>query len=173
MPRVEVTRTYLEMTRAEDLVPAQAPADGIRIEQARRSPASFYRYLYTEVGRGYFWIDRLGWTDEQIRQHLDQDGLSLWVLQVEGSPAGFFELLRREDGSMEIAYFGLLPEFHGGGLGKYLLTEAVQRAWAEGALRVWLHTCTLDDPAALPNYRARGFRPFKQEIYIANLPDPA
>jgi len=37
--------------------------------------------------------------------------------------------------------------------------------------RVWLHTCTLDDPAALPNYVARGFRPFREERYEADLPD--
>jgi GNAT superfamily N-acetyltransferase len=58
-----------------------------------------------------------------------------------------------------------LPEFLGRGLGKHLLTQAVQTAWGLGAARVWLHTCTLDDPAALPNYLARGFRPFKTDVY--------
>ena len=66
---------------------------------------------------------------------------------------------------MEIAYFGLLPEFLGKGLGKLLLTLAVTEAWDSGARRVWLHTCTLDDPAALPNYLRRGFRKFKEERY--------
>jgi GNAT superfamily N-acetyltransferase len=172
MPRVEVTRTYLEMTRPEQLVPARVQDDGVRVEEAHNCPASFYRYLYVEVGRAYHWLDRLDWTDDQIRAHLAQPGLSLWVLHVAGSPAGFFELLGREDGSVEIAYFGLLPEFHRRGLGKHLLTEAVDRAWSQGANRVWLHTCSLDDPAALPNYRARGLQPFKQENYVAMLPDP-
>jgi hypothetical protein len=27
-----------------------------------------------------------------------------------------------------------------------------------------LHTCTLDSPRALPNYRARGLRPFRTEV---------
>jgi GNAT superfamily N-acetyltransferase len=72
---------------------------------------------------------------------------------------------------VEIAYFGLLPEFLGRGLGRYLLTEAATRAFDLGASRVWLHTCTLDDPAALPNYRARGFEPFKTETYSADLPE--
>jgi GNAT superfamily N-acetyltransferase len=65
----------------------------------------------------------------------------------------------------EVAYFGLLVEFQGRGLGKHLLSEAVQRSWGFGATRVWVHTCTLDGPAALPNYVSRGFRPFKTEVY--------
>src|SRR5438094_198572 len=65
---------------------------------------------------------------------------------------------------------GSLPEFTRRGFGKHLLTEAVRHAWAEGARRVWLHTCTLDHPAALPNYVARGFRPFKTERYVTETP---
>jgi ribosomal protein S18 acetylase RimI-like enzyme len=170
---VEVTRTYLQMTRPDQLRGACVEDPDVRLEQARRCPVSFYRYLYREVGRRYHWVDRLPWSDGQVRAHLDQEALSLWVLHVQGSPAGLFELLRHHDGSVEIAYFGLLPEFHGRGLGKHLLTEAVTRAWAERPSRVWLHTCTLDDPAALPNYTARGFEAFKQETYLATLPEAA
>jgi GNAT superfamily N-acetyltransferase len=90
---------------------------------------------------------------------------------VRGAPAGFFELKAHADGGVEIAYFGLLPEFIGRGLGKHLLTEAVERAWGLGARRVWLHTCSLDDKAALPNYLARGFRPFHEETYTVPAPD--
>jgi GNAT superfamily N-acetyltransferase len=82
-----------------------------------------------------------------------------------GDTAGYFELKKWEDGSTEIAYFGLLQKFIGRGLGKYLLTSAVERAWADGATRVWLHTCTDDDTAALPNYLKRGFKPYKIETY--------
>jgi GNAT superfamily N-acetyltransferase len=84
----------------------------------------------------------------------------------EGTKAGYFELRKCADGSTEVAYFGLLPEFIGRGLGKHLLTYAVQQAWSDGANRVWLHTCTLDDAAAKPNYIRRGFKPFKTEHYL-------
>jgi GNAT superfamily N-acetyltransferase len=93
------------------------------------------------------------------------------LLSVAGAPAGYFELESHRDGSVEVSYFGLLPEFRGRGLGKYMLTEAAQGAWAQGANRVWLHTCTLDHPGALANYLGRGFRPFKTETYEASLPD--
>ena len=170
-PATEVRRTYLEMTAPTDLRPARSADPAARVERIEGCPASFYRYLYAEVGRAYRWTDRLAWTDEEIRAHLATPDVSVWLLTVKAAPAGFFELKTGGDGSTEIAYFGLLPEFIGRGYGKHLLTEAAERAWSTGAVRVWLHTCTLDDPAALPNYRARGFRPFKEETY--NVPTPS
>ncbi len=170
MPSVEVVRTYLEMGSPGDLRPAREPADAPRLEQVEECPASFFRYLYAEVGRAYHWTDRLAWTDEMVRAHLSDPAVSLWLLSSRGAPAGYFELRRHEDRSVEVAYFGLLPEFVGRGWGGHLLTLAVRSAWAAGPERVWLHTCTLDHPAALPNYLKRGFRPVREEVYTARLP---
>lgn len=163
--KIEVTRTYLEMRSPGELQSALSNDSRIRIEQQRDCPVSFFRYLYAEVGRQYHWVDRLPWTDEQIRAYLQKPEISLWLMTYEDAPAGYFELRKCEDGSTEIAYFGLLPGFLRRGLGKHLLTWATEQAWAMGANRVWLHTCTLDDPAAMPNYLKRGFRPFKTEKY--------
>ena len=166
---VEVTRTYLEMRDPAELQSARYDDPGIRVEQMHDSSASFFRYLYVEVGRNYHWIDRLPWTDEEIVAHINQPEISLWMMTEDGANAGYFELRRCEDGSVEVAYFGLLPQFIGRGLGKHLLTCAVEQAWADGANRVWLHTCTLDDKAALPNYLKRGFQPYKSENYSIEL----
>ena len=160
-----VERTYLEMTSPEALKGTDAGRDDVRIENARACTASFHRYLYAEVGRDYRWTDRLGWTDEQTREHLASPAISIHVAYVEGTPAGYFELTRHPDGSCEISYFGLLREFQGRGLGKLLLTRATEEAWRQKPTRVWLHTCTLDGPAAFPNYVARGFVPYKRETY--------
>ena len=150
--------------------PAPRPDPRARVERVGDCPASFFRYLYAEVGRAYFWLERTGWTDEQVRARLADPAVSLHLLTVAGGPAGYFELEMHRDHSVEVAYFGLLPEFHGRGLGKYLLTEAVEAAWVRGASRVWLHTCTLDHPGALANYLARGFRPFRTQTYEVDLP---
>jgi GNAT superfamily N-acetyltransferase len=158
------------MKAPDELRPAGPPDADARIVRVELCPPSFFRYLYAAVGGPYHWVDRLPWTDEDIRAYLATPGVSLWVLYSAGAPAGYFELKRCEDASVEIAYFGLLQEFIGRGLGKYLLSEAVRQAWREGAERVWLHTCTLDGQAALPNYRGRGFRPFKQEVYTVEMP---
>jgi GNAT superfamily N-acetyltransferase len=122
------------------------------------------------VGQRYHWVDRLPWSDDDIRAHLADATISVWLLSVAGAPAGYFELKEHEDASVEVAYFGLLPEFTRRGLGKYLLTAAVHEAWTLGPRRLWLHTCSLDDPAALPNYLRGGFRPFKRETYWLEAP---
>jgi GNAT superfamily N-acetyltransferase len=167
---IEVTRTYLEMRAASAFLAARCDDPSVRIEQMHECSPSFYRHLYVEVGKNYHWIDRLPWSDEQIADHLQQAEITLWLMTCGDAPAGYFELRHCEDGSVEIAYFGLLPAFLGRGLGKHLLTCATEQAWADGANRVWLHTCTLDDPAALPNYLKRGFQPFKTEKYSVELP---
>ncbi|MBA3659490.1 MAG: GNAT family N-acetyltransferase, partial [Gemmatimonadales bacterium] len=112
------------------------------------------------------WTDRLGWSDAEIRRHLADPAASLWLLSWESAPAGYFELHAHvSDDSVEIAYFGLLPEFIGRGWGRFLLSTAVTRAWESTPARVWLHTCTLDHPSALPNYLKRGFTPIREERY--------
>ena len=162
---VEVTRTYLEMRERSELQPALSDDPRIRIEEQPDCSVELFRFLYVEVGKNYRWIDRLSWTDDDIRGYLARPEISVWLMTYDNETAGYFELRKCEDGSTEIAYFGLIPKFIGRGLGKHLLTRGVEQAWAGGATRVWLHTCTLDDPAALPNYLSRGFRPFKTENY--------
>jgi GNAT superfamily N-acetyltransferase len=161
----QVRRTYLEMLSPDQLKPAGTPEPEPGIERLDRCTPELFRYLYIEVGRAFRWTDRLSWTDEQVHRHLDDPRISLWLMSGDGQPAGYFELREHDDGSVEIVYFGLLPGFIGRGWGKYLLTRAVQAAWEAGPKRVWLHTCTLDHPAALPNYLKRGFRSVREEVY--------
>jgi GNAT superfamily N-acetyltransferase len=164
MPR-QAVRTYLEMADRSCLCAAAPPPGDVTLEQCRDCPPALWRRLYTDVGREYHWIDRLAWTDEDITSYLGDPRLELWVLREAGEPAGYFELRQTDDGAVEIAYFGLLPEATGRGLGRFMLTRAVQRAWDLGAARVWLHTSSLDHSSALTNYLARGFSVWKQETY--------
>jgi ribosomal protein S18 acetylase RimI-like enzyme len=160
------------MLRPDALRSAHADDAHVRIDRVERCPISFFRYLYREVGRAHHWVDRLTWTDEQVAARLTNPRVSLWVMYVDGAPAGYAELERHPDDSVEIVYFGLLPEYTRRGLGKLMLTAAVERAWEDGPARVWLHTCTLDDPAALPNYIKRGFSPYKEEEYTVEIAEP-
>jgi len=158
-----VTRTFLELADRNAFRPGWTDMPGVVVDQVRRCPASLFRFLYAEVGRQYGWLDRLSWSDDEIRRHLANPAVSIWVMRVQDALAGYFELWTEPDGSTELAYFGLLPEFIGQGLGKHLLSVAVEQAFGLGARRVWLHTCTLDNPAALPIYLKRGFVPFRTE----------
>src|SRR5262252_3339074 len=136
MPAVDVLRTYLQLESRADFKPSPCPDPRAHVERVHDAPASFFRYLYAEVGREWHWIDRLPWSDDELRERLAKPEVTLHLLSVAGAPAGYFELERHADGSAEVAYFGLLQESLGRGLGKHLLTEAVERAWERGANRV-------------------------------------
>jgi ribosomal protein S18 acetylase RimI-like enzyme len=165
-----VTTWSLELTSPDELRPAAAPpaAADVRIVRSEIPSAAFGRFLYTAVGADCAWLDRLPWPPEQWRTHLEQPGTELWVAYERGTPAGYVELGAQEAGVVEIVYFGLLPDFRGHGLGGHLLSFGTGRAWdlasrregREPTKRVWLHTCSLDGPYALENYRRRGFRVF-------------
>lgn len=175
MPPIDVVRTFLEMNSPDALRPADAPV-GVgkpRLTRVEAPSAAEYRALYRAVGEAYHWRDRHAWSDERLSAYLADPDVALWVLEIGGTRAGYFELHRGPAGSTEIVYFGLTRPFIGRGLGKFLLTRAVEEGWrTPGTTRVWLHTCTLDDPAALPNYLARGFRSVKTERYTVD-DDPA
>lgn len=163
MRTVQVTRTYLEMTNPAELRGVSFSDPRARVERRAPCPVATYRRLYREVGEDWYWHSRLEWSDEKLAAHLARPEVSVFELMVGEASAGYFELCAHGDGSIEIEYFGLNPRFIGQKLGGALLTRAVQEAWTLGASRVWLHTCTLDSTHALPNYQARGFRPYRTE----------
>ena len=170
--RRPVRVTYLEMHSPDELrASAREPGDTLLLRAEEPSP-ELGRFLYTAVGGDWYWRDRLIWTWAEWMERLRRPEVETWVLYSKGTPAGYFELEATPDGSVQIVYFGLLSSFVGRGLGGYLLTRAIQRAWAlrPGVRRVWVHTCTLDHPSALANYQARGFRVYQEEETVFNLP---
>jgi GNAT superfamily N-acetyltransferase len=163
---MQATRTYLELPAPDRFQPAFGDFPDVSVERVVAPTAALYRHCYRTVGAAFHWRDRWDWSDGEIARHLARPEITLYLARRSASDVGWYELRRvPEDGSVEIAYFGLFPDAIGRGLGKHLLSCAVRDAWAAGATRVWLHTCTLDHPAALPNYVARGFTPYRTETY--------
>ena len=131
------------------------------------------RFLYLAVGSPWTWYMRVTWTYQQWANYLDNSNIVTWVAYRNATPIGYFELELQPDKNVEIAYFGLIPEFIGKGHGKALLQDAIKKAWELGGKRVWLHTCSLDHPQALSNYLTRGFKVFRKEEFFDNIPvDP-
>jgi GNAT superfamily N-acetyltransferase len=166
----EIEVHYLEMTAPAEMRPSPARAAGFRVERARIPTPELNRFFYTAVGGDWYWTDRLGWTLERWRAWVDRPELETWIGYLDGTPAGYFELESQPGGHVELALFGLLPAFLGRGIGGALLTAAIERAWAMGASRVGVNTCSLDASSALRNYEARGFRRYKTETIEKDLP---
>jgi GNAT superfamily N-acetyltransferase len=159
---ISVTTTYLHILACEQFRPAFNDSPELLVLALGEPSVPYYRFLYDAVGREYVWIDRLLWSDEQFEEYLSRPTTTVLVLYYRGAPVGYIDLDASGEGAeTEIAYFGLMPAVHGRGFGKHLLSVGVQRAFDDGAARVWLHTCSLDGPHAITNYTARGFIPYK------------
>lgn len=179
---IDVTRTYLGIAHPHDLIPPQREAVGppgappVTLERQHACTIPAWRALYAQVGGPWHWHDRDAWTDDTLRGHLDRDAVRVYVVRAAGDSAttaagGMLELERHDDDSVEIVYLGLDQRLMGRRLGAWLVHAAVQEAFAIGGARVWLHTCTLDAPAALPSYLARGFVVTRTEQYQTSVPD--
>ena len=155
-----ITTWYLEMTSPEELRPARA-VEGFEVRRIDPPDPVLSRRMYDLVGGPWRWTDRLGWDGMRWSAHLGRPGVQTWMGYLEGEPVGYAEL-GRSGTDIELVSFGLLPGFAGRGLGGALLEAATRAAWAQGAARVWLHTCSLDSPAALPSYERRGFRQYDE-----------
>ncbi len=168
---MQATRTYLELTDRGQFKAAFGDFPEVAIVRPPHPSADLYRMCYRTVGEAFHWFDRWDWSDAEISKHLADSAIQLFVAtRGAGTPhpdlAGWYELRRvADDDSVEIAYFGIAAAEFGRGFGKHLLSSAVRDAWALAPRRVWLHTCTLDHPNALPNYLARGFAPYRTETY--------
>jgi GNAT superfamily N-acetyltransferase len=160
-----VVITYLELPADAPLLAPSHPAPEGFATREVHDPA-VNRDMYRRVGADYQWVDRLPWSEERWAAYAAR--VETHVVELGGRPAGYYEIEADTVDSSKIALFGLLEEYHGIGLGGHALTAALARA-RELRPRVWLTTCTLDGPHALPNYRARGMRPFR----TATVPAPA
>lgn len=159
---IDVTVRYLEML-APPARGAPEPRRGVEVARVPSPAVAYYRFLYDAVGRDLHWVDRKKLSDAELAAIVQHPANELYVLHVGGAPAGMAELNLRLVEEIELAYFGLMPELRGRGLGAWLLDWIIDKAWSHGPRRLWLHTCTLDHPAALPLYRKAGFVPYREE----------
>ncbi|MFW5972926.1 MAG: GNAT family N-acetyltransferase [Bacteroidota bacterium] len=154
MKTVPVDIIHLEMGTP----PAESPpplADGITVRQVPDPDVTHYRQLYLSVGRNYHWIDREVMPDDELQAILRHPAVSVYVLEVDGDQAGFAELDARKNPDVEIVYFGLTSSYIGRGFARPFFDHVLDHAWKR-ARCVWLHTCSLDHPAALPFYQSYG-----------------
>lgn len=168
---IETTVTFLEMTQPPR---RKLPPPGnlhLALMQAVRPSLHYYRYLYETIGAGYHWIDRKHLDDDALSAKIHSDTVEILVAYLDGNPAGFYELDYTNPDEIWLIYLGIMPDHLGRGIGKWLLSVAINAAWSKGPKRVRVETCTLDHPRALQLYQKQGFEPYAQQHKIMELPD--
>jgi ribosomal protein S18 acetylase RimI-like enzyme len=165
----EIDRFYLHIFFKNDLIKSDCKEINLEVFLEKNPTVDFCKFLYKEVGRDFFWRDRLKWSDQDWLDYISNDFFKLYILKQNNNLAGYYELLYdSKTSSMEIPYFGILKEFYGKGIGGHLLTDAILTSFNQKINKVWVHTCTLDHPNALKNYFARGMTIFKTEKIFFN-----
>jgi GNAT superfamily N-acetyltransferase len=161
--KLKLVTTTMELREPQHRATALPLGTKVALLRAETPTVSFYRYLYNTIGGPAFWCERRRLDDDAIAALIADPEIEIYVLYVGGVPAGFAEFdLRRED-EIELAHFGLVPEFLGPGLADYLLGWAVEEAWRRGPRRLWLHTTNFDHPTVLAAYQKAGFLAVRQE----------
>lgn len=154
--------TFLEMREKPGI---EVPPSPLALKPIETPDARSYRELFRLVGSPWLWFSRLLMKDSELLAIIADPKVDLFaVVDADGRDAGMLELDFREDGECELAFIGLVPELSGQGHGRWLLAEAVRRAWRDDVRRVHVHTCSLDHPAALSAYRRAGFTAFKRAV---------
>jgi len=164
-----IDRFYLHLLSAKDLIKSNCKEINIEILLEKKPIIDLCKFFYKEVGRDFFWRDRLKWSNQDWLDYVNNDFFKLYILKYNNKLAGYYELLYDPKiNSMEIPYFGIFKEFYGKKIGGYLLTDALSTSFKQKITKVWVHTCTLDHPNALKNYLARGMKIFKTEKIFFN-----
>lgn len=157
--------THLEML--ERPRPAPIPPAPLRLVPWKQPDLGAYRTLFRRVGTPWLWFSRLVMADSDLAAILHDPAVEIYaVTDPRGTEVGLLELDFRSLPDCELSFFGLVPELNGKGLGRWLMAQAKSLAWRKGVERFWVHTCTLDSPAALAFYVRSGFTPYGREIEI-------
>ena len=161
----EVKRSYLEINSLEDLNEGSMPNSDYSLNLLDPINFQLNKFFYKNIGNKHKWVDRLIWNEEKWINYVSNENVKTYVLKFKDDLVGFFELIyHHEKKEIEIAYLGILEEYHNKKLGSYLLSEAIKISFKKKIDRVWVHTCTLDHKNALNNYITRGMKIFKTEI---------
>ena len=160
----KVERNYLEINSINDLNESDTLNDRYSVKLLQPINFELNKFFYKNIGKNHHWVDRLVWTEKQWIEYVSDQKVKTYILKNNDELAGYFELIYHKDNNeVEIAYLGLLEEYHNQKLGSYLLSSAIKSSFINKPKRVWVHTCSLDHKNALTNYIARGMKIFKKE----------
>ena len=158
-----INRNYLEIFSINDLRETKKLSKNYSIKLLDPTDFQLNKFFYKNIGKSHQWVDRLIWTDQDWINYVSNKNVKTYILKEKNELAGYFELNLHKD-EVEIAYLGLLKEYHNQNLGSILLSSAIKNSFSVGKLkRVWVHTCSLDHKHALKNYLSRGMKIFKKE----------
>ncbi|MEA2872350.1 MAG: hypothetical protein QOH67_2326 [Hyphomicrobiales bacterium] len=167
--KVAAVVTSLEMFARPQLRPAPAELQ-LSLRHVERPALDWFRQLYRSVGEDWLWFSRLAMPDAALAAIIHDPRVEVSVLMAGAEEIGLLELDFHVANECEISFFGVTAKYIGTGAARWLMNEALERAWSRPVRRVWIHTCTFDHPAALAFYTRTGVQPFARLIETVDDP---
>lgn len=161
--------TYLEM-HAPPPPRGGPPRPDLALQRLGAADTTLYRDIFRTIGERWLWFSRLAMPEAELAAILGDPAVQAFALMLDGAPAGLLELDFRAMPEGELKFFGLYEHAIGGGAGRWLMQQALVKAWQQPITRLFVHTCTFDHPGAIGFYRRSGFRPCKLQVEIADDP---
>lgn len=167
--KIAAIETALEMRARPPLRPDPAGTEGLSLEPIG-DDVERYIAIYRRLGERWMWFSRLVRPRAEVAAIIGHAAVETYAAVRDGRDVGVLELDFRVAGDGEIGFFGLAEEAVGRGAGRWMMNRALEKAWARPIGRFWVHTCTLDHPAALEFYQRSGFVAFRRSVEVADDP---
>ena len=104
-------------------------------------------------------------TEEKVYSELADKKNTFFILEADGSPAGYAKLTEENEISIEVARLYVRREFQGQKLGKMLMDYCVWNAVNLGYKRIWLGVWE-KNPKAVNFYRKAGFKEYGKHVFV-------
>ena len=117
----EVQRNYLEINSIQYLNEVIEPSKDYSLKLLEPINFQLNKFFYKNIGKNCHWVDRLIWTELDWNKYISDEKLSTFILKNKDEIAGYFELsFNKDTKEAEIVYFGILEEYFGKKLVKWL-----------------------------------------------------
>lgn len=171
IPKGKIAAVVTHLQMFERPAPRQVPVVNAELVLHETPDLDWYQNLFVRVGgHDWMWFSRLGMDGAALAAVLHHPDVQIYSVRVDGRDEGMLELDFRKSGECELGYFGLTAAMVGTGAGRWLMEQALEKAWEKPINRFHVHTCTLDSPQALPFYVRSGFEAYRRQVEIADDP---
>ena len=91
-----IARTYLEIKSLKELNEVQKPKGNYSIYSVEPNDFQLNKFLYKQIGKKYFWRDRLDWSNKNWIDYVSNEKIFTYVLKDNEDIIGYFELIFHE-----------------------------------------------------------------------------
>ena len=159
--KIPVYTYYLQTKNMPQKEPSVS--SGLSYKKITNPNLDKYLEVYNQIGKKWGWAGHNQISKKELKQILLSQNHQLFYFYHKEKTVGLIEFSVKAK-SVELLYFGLLPEYIGMGYGKTLMQLSFYLASQIPKAILELHTCEFDHKNALGFYQKQGFKIIKKQF---------